>query len=1105
MRWPSITPLLARSGRPILAASLALTLGAARVFAQFVDATTGPLGDRGFGAGVAWGDYDNDGDLDLYLANYGGPNKLFRNEGNGTFVDATSGLLGDTHLSTAAAWGDYDNDGDLDLFVANILSTNRLFRNEGNGAFVDVTRAPLVGTGYGVGVAWVDYDNDGNLDLYLVNYSQSNRLFRNLGNGAFVDATTNTLGNPGVSAGAAWGDYDNDGDLDVYIVNVNQSNKLLRNEGDGVFVDATTGVLADPVLASACASWGDYDNDGNLDLFVGNDGVANRLYHNQGDGTFVDVAGDTPLGGATAAVGAAWGDYDNDGDLDLCVVPGGPTSRLFRNDGGGRFVDVAGAPLTSIRRGQGVAWGDYDNDGRLDLYVSSYGSANMLFRNVTPNGSHWLEVKLRGMLSNRAAIGARVEVRVGGVTMIRELSGGAALGSQDAPVASFGLGNATAITRLKVRWPNGIVQVVTPPPAVDQAITVVESGVTDATRGPLGDLGSGAAVAWGDYDNDGDLDLYLANAGQANKLFRNDGGAFVDITGGPLGDDGNGRAVAWGDFDNDGDLDLYLANDGSANRLFRNDGGGTFVDVAAGTPLADAGPGQGVAWGDYDGDGDLDLYLSNFGSANRLFRSDGGTFVDVAPGTPLADAGNGQGVAWADYDGDGDLDLYLVNFGQANRLFRNDGGTFVDVAPGSPLADAGPGRGAAWGDYDNDGDLDLYLVNFLGAANRLFRNDDGTFVDATSGPLADTGNGRGATWGDYDNDGDLDLYLADYGSADRLFRNDGGGTFVDVAGDTPLADAGFGVAVAWGDYDNDGDLDLYLAKSGQANKLLRNDLASNNHWLQVGLWGTVSNRAGIGARVTVVAGGVTRTRELSGGSGYGSQDALVASFGLGPATAIDSLFVRWPSGTLQPVTLPGPGVDRRVTFTETGSPTLLSLFEATWIGEGVELRLEFGEPDRITGWRLERADAAGGPWTPVAAARRDLAATIVLLDRGVEPGRTYRYRLIVYHLDGSTLTFGPLIVTAAVRAFALESLVPNPSTGPVEVEFTVTREAHVRLTVLDLQGRQLALLADGVYPPGRYPKPWNGTTASGRARPGLYFVRLEWPGGSTTRRLAMIP
>ena len=336
-----------------------------------------------------------------------------------------------------------------------------------------------------------------------------------------------------------------------------------------------------------------------------------------------------------------------------------------------------------------------------------------------------------------------------------------------------------------------------------------------------------------------------------------------------------------------------------------------FVDVTSG-PLGGAGNGQGVAWGDYDNDGDLDLYLANSGTANKLFRNDGGTWVDATSG-PLGNTGDGRSAVWGDYDNDGDLDLYLSNVYSGNKLFRNEGGgAFADATSG-PLGDTGEDTGVAWGDYDNDGDLDLYLAK-NGQANKLFRNEgppSWSFVDATSAPLGDTGGGFGVAWGDYDNDGDLDLYLANYGQANKLFRNDGG-AWVDATSG-PLGDTGVGTGVAWGDYDNDGDLDLYLANAA-GNKLFRNDGQTGRHWLQVKLQGVVSNRSGIGARVRVVAGGVSRIEEISGGSGYCSQNSLVAEFGLGAATVVDSLIVRWPCGIVWDTA--GVAVDQQLRISE---------------------------------------------------------------------------------------------------------------------------------------------------------------------------------------------
>jgi hypothetical protein len=464
-----------------------------------------------------------------------------------------------------------------------------------------------------------------------------------------------------------------------------------------------------------------------------------------------------------------------------------------------------------------------------------------------------------------------------------------------------------------------------PRPDLLAAITTMYQAYTwvDATSSPLN--GCGYGVAWGDYDNDGDQDLYVTTYNFGSFLYRNDGGGVFTSPFGsttPPNDNFDGTGIAWGDYDNDGDLDLYLAQgNGQANRLFQNNGDGTFSDVTSG-PLGDAGTTYGIAWGDYDKDGDIDLYIANFGTANKLFRNDGGGFfVDANGGTPLGDAGDGCGVAWGDYDNDGDLDLYLVNGSfQPNKLFRNDGGgTFTDVTS-PPLNDALFGIGAAWGDYDNDGDLDLYLVNGNQGANKLFRNNGGgSFTDVTSGPLGDASSGYGCAWGDYDNDGDLDLYLTNGGSPsnNKLFRNDGSGNFTDATSPI-LAVSSTGIGVAFGDYDGDGDVDLYVAHGyPNQNKLFRNEIGTANHWLHVNLVGTTSNASGIGARVRIVAGGVSQIREVSGGSGFCSQNSLTAEFGLGINLLVDTLQIQWPSSKSTDTYTNLP-VDTLLTFYEGG-------------------------------------------------------------------------------------------------------------------------------------------------------------------------------------------
>ena len=902
----------------------------------FTDVEAGLPGN--YYSSVAWGDYDGDGDLDILMAGEveTGFTTLLSNDA-GVFTDVA-------HLprmggSGTVDWGDYDNDGDLDILLTGMSVDNvpvsLLYRND-SGVFVD-SGAELEGV-YSSAADWGDYDNDGDLDILLCGHGESGRvttIYRN--DGEAFTPLPNAIDEAVAQGMAAWADYDNDGDLDILLTGLGESlntARIYENNG-GSFIDS--GFLSNAFFRSA--GWGDYDADGDLDLMLSslND---SRIYRNDG-GTFHWVIS---LPGLASWGSAAWGDYDNDGDLDLAMAgeddyPAETYARVYRNDGVagvglGRFVDID-AGLEPVDRCS-VAWGDYDDDGDLDLLLCGYGASGRvtrLYRNdrAPANTPPAPPANLSAVVvDNRLTVGwdATTDAQTPAAGLSYNLRLGTTRGGSEIMAAMAddatghrqvtGPGNAQQNTSWTIDLSAGQDSVHWSVQAIDGAFVgspfgtersiggyVPFVGWTDVATGDLADPGIGTGVAWGDYDNDGDLDLYLVSSESANRLLRNDGGGgFTDVAAGTdLADAGHGRGAAWGDYDNDGDPDLFLANMNSANRLYRNDGGGAFTDVAADLSLDDDGPSVGVTWVDFDGDGYLDLYLANVGT-NRLYYNLGGLlFVDVVQDNELLrDAGAGMGVAWADYDNDGDPDIYLANNGSANKLLRNDvsdTGEFMVVSEGTPLADGGSGAGVAWGDYDNDGDLDLYLAN-TNSANRLFRNDGAdVFTDVAAGtPLADDGPGAGVAWGDYDNDGDLDLYLVNTDSANRLFRNDGGGAFTDVAAGTPLADAGYGQGAAWGDYDNDGDLDLYQTNVNSANNLFRNSSPPGRHWLQVEPEAVVSNKSGIGARVRVVAGGTSQIREISGGSGYLTQDAPVASFGLGETTTVvDSLVVSWPSGT----------------------------------------------------------------------------------------------------------------------------------------------------------------------------------------------------------------
>ncbi|MCC7144475.1 MAG: VCBS repeat-containing protein, partial [Candidatus Eisenbacteria bacterium] len=444
------------------------------------------------------------------------------------------------------------------------------------------------------------------------------------------------------------------------------------------------------------------------------------------------------------------------------------------------------------------------------------------------------------------------------------------------------------------------------------AANAIESMLfSDATVDPLGSSDSGAGVAWGDYDGDGDPDLYLSRRDAPNQLFRNDAGTFVDATTAPLGGVGGGQGAVWGDYDNDGDLDLYLGNNG-ADQLLRNDNG-TFSDVTQGA-LSDNSHTTGVNWVDYDNDGDLDLYRSNYDDANRLLRNDGGAgFVEV-PSTPLNNSLPTVCSAWADYDNDGDQDVYFTNEG-ANRMVRNNGDGTFSGASSAPLNDANFGRGCAWGDFDNDGDLDLFLAN-VDAPSRLFRNNGGgSFTDVAAGPLAVPTGTIGCAWGDYDNDGDLDLFLSREGAPSHLMRNEGGYWSISQKSGI-LANSAIGRGCAWSDYDRDGDLDLYVANEGSSNRLIRNDRLSPPSWFEVRLVGSQTNRGAVGARVSVKADGLWRTREVSAGANYLSMNDATLHFGLAGASAIDSVTIRWTNSPEQHLT--GVGLNQILAVNEGG-------------------------------------------------------------------------------------------------------------------------------------------------------------------------------------------
>jgi hypothetical protein len=496
--------------------------------------------------GVAVFDYNNDGLLDIFFTNGAAIpsleksdpsyyNRLFRNNGDGTFTDVTekAGLQG-IGYSMGVAAGDYDNDGFVDLYVTGV-NRNQLFHNNGDGTFTDVTEkagvggfVPKIGKAWSVAAGWFDYNNDGLLDLFVLNYlnyniktaplcvqqhlpaycspvdflGTPNILYRNNGDGTFTDVSEQSHISQyvGKGMGLAFADYDNDGFTDIFVSNDTFENYLLHNNGDGTFTNVAllAGVAYNAygkAIAGMGADFRDIDNDGRPDIFeTAMFGEGFPLYKNLGEGQFQDVTAAAGLSALTSR-STAWGvgifDFDNDGNKDLFTAnadifdnamelahrPFPLPNRVFRNQGNLAFEDVsskAGASFQVPAPHRGAAFGDLNNDGRIDVVVTVLNGPPEIWMNRSSNRNHWIILKLVGVRSNRDGLGTKVKVTTSLGTQYNQATTACSYNSSSDKRVHFGLGSADVIETIELTWPSGIRQVLKKVKA-DQILTVTES------------------------------------------------------------------------------------------------------------------------------------------------------------------------------------------------------------------------------------------------------------------------------------------------------------------------------------------------------------------------------------------------------------------------------------------------------------------------------------------------------------------------------------------------------------------------------------------------------------------------------------------------------
>jgi PKD repeat protein len=882
----------------------------------------------------AWGDYNNDGNLDILLTGTtnsqtnGAFTKIYRNNGNNTFTEQT-GISLPYICFGSVAWGDCDNDGDLDILLtglSNGFPISKIFRNNGNDTFTEQINTSLAGLEFS-SVAFGDYDNDGGLDILVTGLSDPDpvtKIYHNNGklkyieqDGIIIDAVD--------ASSVAWGDYDNNGELDLLVTGLSGSSpisKIYHNNGNGTFMEQTDISLTG--VSNSSVAWGDYDNDGDLDILLtgadANSKGISKIYKNNGNNTFTEQAGILLTGVSNSSV--AWGDFDNDGDMDILMtgISGSLLiSKIYKNNGDNSFSELLDLSLPGVSSGS-VKWGDSDNDGDLDILLTGRDAHNnaisKIYKNNTPllnknpdtptNLSYEIKKAIALLKWDRVVTDETSPKSITYNLRIGRKSGSSDFLSSESASNGFrkiaAMGNAQTDTTFifkNLRWDttyyasvqavdnsfrggpfsNEVQFKISPlQPSQLHANHITSNSILLKWKRGNGDQciifaseGTSGLAAPQDYSTYyynpkfkegspiGATNWYCVYKGEEDSVlisgldpkksytihaieFQGINGSevyaqsissenigvfstslFSEQSGIALPD--NSEQVLWGDYDNDGYLDLLLKNS-YIPKIWHNNGNNTFselISVSSQTCFQGS-----LAWGDYDKDGYLDILMTGMINSipiSKIFRNNGDNSFTEQTGLLLTGVFNSSAV-WGDYNNDGFLDILLSGMTGVNpnqyiiaKIYRNNGDNSFTEQTSISLTGVTYGS-VSWCDYNNDGNLDLLLtgsaeINATGSITKIYHNNGDETFSEVAGIYLPNVQFSSVAWGDYDNDGNTDLLLtgidASYNRITKIFRNNGDKTFIEQSA-ISLTGIMNG-SVAWGDYDNDGNLDVLLTGS----------------------------------------------------------------------------------------------------------------------------------------------------------------------------------------------------------------------------------------------------------------------------------------------------